>query len=159
MSIGNERVAGPLQQALPAAVLLALGLWVGFVSFTPEDPQPYLFPQIISVALVFLSSMALVRAIRRGNRTGAGMDTGQFVRIIPVVLVMAGYVFLLIPNLGFYASAFVAFLTLFSFYDADSHALPRTWLKRFAITAGFISVIYLVFALALQVQTPRGWLI
>ena len=63
----QDQVAGRFQQCLPVLATLALGLWIAYESFTVEDPQPYLFPQLISVAMIGLSAAALFRAIRGAN--------------------------------------------------------------------------------------------
>ncbi len=152
----QPEVAGRFQQSLPAAALLALGLWVGYTSFNTEDPQPYLFPQLISVALVLLSGMALFRAFKGTNRTGAGVPLDQLGRIAPAIGLMLVCVFVMLPELGFYSGSALGFFILFSLYDPASHKSPAVWLKRLVITAGFMTLIYVVFALGLQVQTPRG---
>ena len=51
--------AGRLQQSLPAALIVGLAVWVAYVSFNVDDPEPYLFPRLVSVGLVFLSGLAL----------------------------------------------------------------------------------------------------
>lgn len=152
----QNQVAGPFQQALPALATLGLGLWVAYVSFSVEDPQPYLFPQLISVAMILLSCSALLRAVRGRNRTGAGVPLDLLFNIAPAIVVMLAYILVLAPYLGFYTGAATAFLMLYSLYDPNSHFSIRTWIMRIATTIAFISVIYLVFALGLQVQTPRG---
>ena len=152
----QDQVAGRVQQSIPVLVTLGLGLWIAYESFTVEDPQPYLFPQLISIAMIGLSAAALFRAVRGANRTGAGIPVDLLLRIAPGIAVMLVYVLVLAPQLGFYTGSAVGFFTLYSLYDPNSHQSVRTWLTRIAITAGFMLVIYLVFALALQVQTPRG---
>ncbi len=152
----QEQVAGRLQQSLPVLATLALGLWIAYASFSVDDPQPYLFPQLISVAMILLSVSALVRAIRGANRTGVGIPLDLLLRIAPGIAVMLAYVLVLAPQLGFYTGSAVGFLTLYSLYDPKPHLSIRTWAMRIAVTVGFMLVIYLVFALALQVQTPRG---
>ncbi|KUO60743.1 MAG: hypothetical protein APF80_11645 [Alphaproteobacteria bacterium BRH_c36] len=152
----SENVAGRLQQTIAAAIILALGLWVAFVSFSVSDPQPYLFPQLISVAMVGLAALALVRAARGANRTGAGMSLHQLRMIAPAIALMLAYVLIAIPTLGFYTAATLAFFTLYTLFDPSSHQKPSTWLVRIAVTVGFMALIYVVFAMGLRVQTPRG---
>jgi Tripartite tricarboxylate transporter TctB family len=157
--VSNDRdtdVAGRLQQTIAAAAILGVGVWVAYVSFSVRDPQPYLFPQLISVVMLALAGFALVRALMGTNRTGTGMSIERLVAITPALLVMLLYIFVLIPALGFYAAATVAFFTLYTVYDPTSHKKPSTWLTRIVVTAGFMALIYLVFALGLRVQTPRG---
>ncbi len=152
----HEQVAGRIQQTLPAVAILLLGLWVGYTSFSVEDPQPYLFPQLISVAMLLLGAIALARALKGQNRTGGGLSLDQLTRIAPAITVMLLYVLLLAPQLGFYTGSALGFLSLYTLYDPNSHTSPATWLRRLIITVGFMSLIYVVFALGLKVQTPRG---
>jgi hypothetical protein len=149
-------VAGRTQQTIVAAGILALGCWVAYVSFAVEDPQPYLFPQLIAVLMVVLAALSLLRAVRGGNRTGAGVSGAQFLRIAPLLAMMLLYIFVLAPKLGYYLGATIAFFAIYTLYDPNPHVKPKTWLVRTAVTAGFIAVIYTVFALGLRVQTPRG---
>lgn len=153
-----SKVAGRWQQAIPASVVLALAVWVSFVSFNVRDPEPYLFPRLISLAMLGLSGVAFWRALRGGNRTGAGIDGRTMLNITPGVVLMIIYVFVLAERLGFYASSCVVFLSLYALYDPNPHSV-RVWGRRLVITAGFMVVLYLIFALVLRVQTPRGILI
>ncbi|MBU2582043.1 MAG: tripartite tricarboxylate transporter TctB family protein [Alphaproteobacteria bacterium] len=155
----SDNVAGRLQQAVAAGVVLALGLWIALVSFSVEDPQPYLFPQLIAVAFVGLAVVAFLRALRGANRTGSGMSVEQLQNTAPAIALMLAYIFVAIPTLGFYAAATLAFFVLYSLYDPKSHKLASTWLMRVAVTAGFMTLIYVVFAMGLRVQTPRGMFI
>ena len=151
-----REVAGRMQQTVVAALILALGCWIAYVSFAVEDPQPYLFPQLIASIMVGLALYSLVRAVRGSNRTGTGIAAEQVLRIAPLLAVMLIYVFALAPKLGFYVGAAVAFFTIYTLYDPHSHLNPKSWLMRIAVTAGFIAILYAVFALGLRVQTPRG---
>lgn len=149
-------VAGRLQQSVAAVIILAVAGWITIVSFDVEDPQPYLFPQLFSGIMIALSLMALLRAARGKNRTGAGVGGRQFLNIAAGLAIMLVYVFALAEWLGFYSAAFLAMLTLYSLYDPQPHRNPRTWAVRLAVTVGFVAVIYAVFALGLKVQTPQG---
>ncbi len=151
----SSNVAGRWQQVIPAGIVLALAVWISFVSFNVKDPEPYLFPRLIALAMLGLAAVAFRRALRGGNRTGSGFDARTMLNIAPGVVLMILYVFVIAERLGFYASSFFVFLTLFSLYDPAPHT-PRIWAKRLIITAGFMVVLYLIFALVLRVQTPRG---
>lgn len=153
---GEHDVAGRAQQSIAAGIILALGVWIAFVSFNVDDPQPYLFPQLISVVMVGLAAASLWRALRGANRTGAGMTYSAFQRIAPAIAIMLLYVFVLAPKLGYYLGATIAFFATYTLYDPQSHAKLKSWILRAAITAGFISILYVVFAMGLRVQTPRG---
>ncbi|MGF1619444.1 MAG: tripartite tricarboxylate transporter TctB family protein [Rhodomicrobiaceae bacterium] len=152
----SPEVAGRTQQTIVAAGILALGCWVAYVSFAVKDPQPYLFPQLIAATMVVLAVLSLIRAARGGNRTGAGVSGGQLLRIAPLLAMMLLYIFVLAPKLGYYVGAAISFFAIYTFYDPNPHVKPKSWLMRIAVTAGFVAVLYMVFALGLRVQTPRG---
>ncbi len=157
MSDGAQS-AGRRQQVVPAGILLLLALWVTYVSFDVSDPQPYLFPRLIALAMLGLAALAFLRALRGRDRTSSGLDPKLLREIAPGLALMALYIFLAAEWLGFYAASTLAFLALYSLYDPASHAAPRVWARRLAVTAGFMLVLYGVFALLLRVQTPRGLL-
>ncbi len=149
-------VAGRLQQSAAALAILAVAGWIAVIGFDVEDPQPYLFPQLISVIMVALALAATARAVRGLNRTGIGIGRGKFLNIAPGLAVMLVHVFVLADWLGFYAAAFLGMLTLYALYDPSPHLAPRTWAVRLAVTLGFVAIVYAVFALGLKVQTPQG---
>lgn len=151
--------AGRWQQALSAGLLVLLALWVAYVSFDVRDPEPYLFPRLIAIALLGLASLAFLRALQGRNRTGKGIERSTVIAIAPGLVVMAVYVFLAAEWLGFYLASALAFLAVYSLYDPGSRLAPRVWAGRLTVTLGFIALLYAVFALLLQVQTPRGLLL
>ena len=148
--------AGRLQQSVAAAIVLAVACWIAFVSFDVEDPQPYLFPQLFSGVMVALALIVAVRAARGLDRTAAGIGGRTLRHIAPGLAVMLIHVFALAEWLGFYAAAFLAMFVLYSLYDPSPHRKARSWAVRLAVTAGFIAVIYAVFAQGLRVHTPEG---
>ena len=151
-----ETPAGRLQQTVAAAIILAVACWIAFVSFHVEDPQPYLFPQLFSAFMAVLALIVVFRAARGLDRTAAGIAGRTFRNIAPGLAVMLVYVFLLAEWLGFYVAAFLAMFVLYSLYDPSPHRSVRSWAVRLAVTAGFVAVIYAVFAQGLKVHTPEG---
>ena len=152
----EHSIASRQQQTLSATVVLGFALWIAYVSFRVEDPQPYLFPQLISIALVGLAVATLVRALRGARNAGEGLSLRQTVALAPAIALMLLYVIVLAPVLGYYTAAAIAFFGLHTLYDSEPHSSLRSWGIRLAVSSGFISIIYVVFALGLQVQTPRG---
>ena len=148
--------AGRLQQPIAAAIILAAACWIAFVSFDVEDPQPYLFPQLFSGIMAVLAVIVALRSVRSRDRTAAGIGRPTFRNIAPGLVVMLIYVFALAEWLGFYAAAFLAMFILYSLYDPSPHRRLRSWAVRLAVTAGFMAVIYAVFAQGLKVHTPKG---
>ena len=153
-------VAGRLQQSGRRSHQWTGGCrgWITIVSFDVGGFRSRsLFPRSsFPGSWVALSLMALLRAVRGRNRTGAGISGQQFLNIAAGLAVMLVYVFALAEWLGFYSAAFLAMLTVYSLYDPQPHGKVRTWAVRLAVTVGFVAVIYAVFALGLKVQTPQG---
>ena len=144
------------QQVIPAAMVVALAGWVSYVSFAVEDPEPYLFPRLVAVALLLLSLLAFARAMAGRNRTGGGLRAGIVKNVAPGIAVMCVFVFFAAEFLGFYAASALTFFAIVTLYDPSSHRHPRTWAMRFVVMLGFMAVMYGLFSLLLKVQTPRG---
>lgn len=155
----HHDVAGRVQQTIPSGIVLLLAIWITFVSFNVDEARPYLFPRLIAVALLVLAAISFQRALRGKSRTGSGLDRQVVLNLIPGVVVMLVYVFYLAEFLGFYAASFAAFLVLYTLYDPNELTDARNWMHRLVISAGFMAVMYGLFALLLKVQTPRGILI
>ena len=75
--------------------------------------------------------------------------------LAPGLIVMVIYVFWAAKGLGFYTATAIAFFILLSLYDPAPHGEIKSWGKRVLITAGFMVVIYGLFAQLLYVFTPR----
>lgn len=138
-----------------ALVLAVILYWLGS---SASNPDAFLFPRLISIGMGLLGAAVLVSA------SGQTTDASRPVRIsipwrtvIPILLIFLAYRWAM-EALGFYATAFAVFLFIVSLYAPDPHS-PRAIAKRVAVSAAFVGVIYLLFALLLRVQTPRGILI
>ncbi len=148
--------AGRAQHLILSAIILLTALTVGWLSFTREPAAAFLFPRLISIAFILLAVWNFVRAALGLAKTGGGIDRTTLVNLLPGVVVMAIYILLGARNLGFYAASTITFLVLYSIYDPAPLTSVRDWLKRVAISLAFMAIIYILFALTLQVQTPRG---
>ena len=144
-----------MSDILPAGLVFALSLLVTYASFSVGDPEPYLFPRLITLGMTGLSLLALVQAFVDAKPAGGSYGLSLIGCIAPGIAVMLIYVFALTEWLGFYVSSTIAFFVLFSLYDPADH-VPSVLAKRAVITAVFMVVIYCVFTLILRVQTPRG---
>jgi len=145
-----------LQFILPALAVLLLAATVAFLSFTREPAEAFLFPRLVSVAMLLLAAWNFIRAARGVSRVGSGVSLNTLLTILPGLAVLLIYIFFAAKTLGFYVSSLITFFVLFSLYDPDSHSNWRTWLKRIVISVAFMMVIYALFTLLLKVQTPRG---
>ena len=145
-----------IQHLVPATIVLALALVVAGLSFTQEPAGAFLFPRIISVFFVALAGWNFARAAMGLARVGGGIGAGTFKNLLPGLVVMAILVFVAARGLGFYTSSTLAFLAIYSIYDPKPLTSAEAWIKRLVVTLVFMTVIYILFALLLKVQMPRG---
>ncbi len=145
-----------LQHLLPNAFVTGLAAVVTWISFTQEPAAAYLFPRLISVIMLVMAVWSLARAALGISRVGTGLTAEVALNLAPGVALILIYVFWAAKTLGFYTASTIAFLLLFTIYDPTPITNVRGWGKRIVITAAFMAVIYALFTLLLQVQTPRG---
>ena len=108
--------------------------------------------------MLVLATWNFARAALGLARVGTGLSPDIFRAILPGVVIMLIQVFFAAKMFGFYASSLVMFVVLFAVYDPAPHNEVKSWIKRFVIATAFMAIIYGLFALLLQVQTPRGLL-
>lgn len=144
-----------LQHVLPSAIITIISIWVCWISYTQTPAEAFLFPRLISTLFVLLSLWTLGEALLGKSKETDGINWALLRNIAPGVLVAIIYVFWAAKGLGFYTATSIAFFVLLTLYDPNSHSDPKSWGKRLAITAGFIAVMYGLFAKILKVYTPR----
>lgn len=148
--------ASRFQHSVMAFAVLVVAIIVAWLSFTEEPAEAFLFPRLIAMFFVVLAVWNFGRAALGLARVGEGMTLAQAGNKLPGLLVAGALVFYGAKFLGFYTSATLAMLAITTLYDPAPYWSPSAWLKRIVITLGFMAVIYGLFALLLQVQTPRG---
>ncbi|MEM8750521.1 MAG: tripartite tricarboxylate transporter TctB family protein [Pseudomonadota bacterium] len=148
-----------LQHIIPGLVVFGLAAIVTWLSFTQQPAESFLFPRVISIAFIGLATWNLIRAAAGLAKVGSGFDATMVRNIAPGLIVMLMTVFWAAKALGFYTASSLAFFAIYSIYDPVPLSSTKDWIKRLIITALFMGVIYGLFALLLQVQTPRGILL
>ena len=143
------------QHIIPSGIIAAIGLWVAYISFTQEPAQAFLFPRIIATIFVVLSLWAFGKALLGLSKVGSGVSWQMIRNMAPGLAVMAIYAFYAAKGLGFYTATAIAFFIAVSLYDPAPHNEVKSWTKRLLITAGFIAVMYFLFAEVLKVWTPK----
>lgn len=144
------------QHLLASLVILIVALIVGWLSFTQEPAEAFMFPRLISIFFVVLAIWNFARAALGLSKVGEGLDGLTFLAIVPGLIVALVYVFWAAKTVGFYASSTITFLTIYTLYDPTPLLDGRGWFRRIIVTLVFMAVIYGLFALLLKVQTPRG---
>ena len=112
------------------------------------------FPRVIIIIMGILSILLLVQTlaaqkIQKGKPFPWKSFAGMFVLIVSY--------FFFMEKIGFYVSAFLFFIAAALIFDKTDFQLKRV-LSRIAVSAGFTCVIYFLFKLVLNVQTPTGLL-
>lgn len=125
------------------------------MSFFQENSEVFLFPSIVSMAMLALSLISLVR--EAFALCVDDFEAFPFMRQVPSLVIMVGGVSL-VEVLGIYTSAFLV-LSLVSFiYSPETNTKIR-FRKSLIFAIGFSLFMYLLFSIILNVQTPRGLLI
>ena len=143
------------QHIIPSGIIAFVGIWVAYVSYTQTPSEAFLFPRLISTVFVILALWTFGKAVLGLSKVGLGVSMSMFTNLLPGLLVMVVYVFWAAKGLGFYTGTALAFFVALSLYDPAPHSEVKSWIKRLTITAGFIAVMYLLFALVLKVWTPK----
>lgn len=143
------------QHIVPSGIVAAVGLWVAYVSYTQEPAAAFLFPRLISTVFVVLALWTFAKACLGWSKVGQGVSPQLIRNMAPGLVIMGLYVFWAAKGLGFYTATTIAFFAALSLYDPAPHTELKSWIKRLVITACFIGVMYLLFAVVLKVWTPR----
>lgn len=144
-----------VQHIVASGFIAAVGMWVAWVSYTQQPAEAFLFPRLISTIFVVLAVWTFVKAILGWTKVGHGVSRRDFVWLLPGLIIALIYIFWAAKAVGFYTAGTIAFFMLLSFYDPAPHGEAKTWIKRVTITAGFLAVMYGLFAMLLKVYTPR----
>ena len=145
-----------LQHIIPAVIIFGLAAIVTWLSFTQQPAESFLFPRVISIFFIGLAAWNLARAATGRAKIGSGLSATMFRNLIPGLVVMLFFVFFAAKALGFYVASALSFFAVYSIYDPAPYSNAKNWIKWGLVTAAFMAVIYSLFALVLQVQTPRG---
>ncbi len=143
------------QHIMASGLVAAVGLWVAYVSYTAEPAAAFLFPRIISTVFVVLALWTFGKAVLGRTKVGNGLSAQAIKNILPGLAVALIFVFWAAKALGFYTASTAAFFILLSLYDPAPHSAASSWVRRLIITAGFLAVMYALFAMLLNVYTPR----
>ena len=143
------------QHIIASGVVAAVGIWVTYVSYTQEPAAAFLFPRMISTVFVVLALWTFGKALMGRSKVGTGLSVTAMKNIAPGLIVALIYIFWAAKGLGFYTASTITFFILLSLYDPAPNSELRSWIKRIIITAGFLAVMYGLFAVLLNVYTPR----
>ena len=143
------------QHIIASGLVAAVGITVAYVSYTQEPAAAFLFPRLISTVFIVLALWTFGKAGLGHPKVGNGLDRRSMMNILPGLIVALIFVYWAAKQLGFYTASTATFFILLSLYDPASHNEVKSWIKRVIITAGFLAVMYGLFAKLLNVFTPR----
>jgi len=136
------------------AILVGVGIYA--LASSADNQEAYLFPRLTGVGMIVCAVALLIEKITQPLVLDK-VKLVPWLTVAPALAIFAAYIYVA-EDLGFYASAFVAFFALVSIY-APERRLLAGWIKRFTVSVLFITAMYSIFSLLLKVQTPRGILI
>lgn len=143
------------QHIIASGLIAAIGVSIAYISFTQEPAQAFVFPRLISSVFAVLAIWTFVKALSGRTKVGNGISGQAMRNMLPGLIITIIYVYWAAKALGFYTATAAAFFLLLSFYDPAPHSEWKSWVKRILITAGFMAVMYGLFAQLLNVFTPR----
>lgn len=143
------------QHVIASGLIAGIGISIAYISFTQEPADAFIFPRLISSVFAVLAIWTFVKAVLGRTKVGNGISVVAMRNMAPGLIVAVIYVFWAAKGLGFYTATALAFFILLSLYDPAPHSEVKSWVKRSLITAGFMAVMYGLFALLLNVFTPR----
>lgn len=143
------------QHIVASGLVAAVGIAVAYLSYTQQPSEAFLFPRLISTVFVVLALWTFGKAVLGKTKVGNGLTRTELVHILPGLIVALVFVYWAAKGLGFYTASTLAFFILVSLYDPAPHNELKSWIKRIIITAGFLAVMYGLFAMLLTVFTPR----
>ncbi len=137
-----------------AVYALTVSAVFAFLSFYNTDAETYLFPRIIAVVLAILSVILFISNSASGDNTGHG-ESRYFSDIWPGLII--GFIFLLVmEDLGFYISSFLAFLAVLIVYGKRGISDLKALVTKVGVSVAFLFILYLLFWNGLHVRTPTG---
>ncbi|KIC42127.1 hypothetical protein RA27_01610 [Ruegeria sp. ANG-R] len=143
------------QHVFGSGLVFAVGLWVTWVSYTQQPAEAFLFPRLIASVFVVLAGWTFGKAVMGLSKVGNGVTRTMFLNMLPGLVITLIYVFWAAKSLGFYTATAIAFFILLSIYDPAPHDEAKSWMKRCIITGVFVTVMYGLFAMLLNVYTPK----
>ena len=143
------------QHIIASGIVAGVGISVCYLSYTQQPAEAFVFPRLISTVFAVLAIWTFGKAVIGKTKVGNGLSREALSRIAPGTIVALIYVFWAAKALGFYTASTIAFFMLLSLYDPAPHNEMKSWIRRVLITAGFLAIMYGLFAMLLNVYTPR----
>lgn len=143
------------REVIVAALCVALSVVLYAGLGTIEEPRATIFPRVVIVAIGALSLLLLGQALL-AKKEAAAVDRRKYpwARFLLLFGLIVVY-FAVMETLGFYASAFLFYMAVCLIFGR-SEFTPRRALLWTASAAGLVAVLFVLFRVVLEVQTPKG---
>jgi hypothetical protein len=144
-----------IERIIGVACVLLAGLlyWAGSGH---DFPDAYQFPNLVAAVMAVLGLVMLLLTWTPYADKEAVVETVSWRRLWPALLILVLYI-ATAEYIGFMTSAFMAFTSIGLVYGTP---LPGANVRRcLPIALAFVTTLYVIFVVLLQVQLPTGWLI
>jgi Tripartite tricarboxylate transporter TctB family len=121
-----------------------------------EDPRAITFPRTVITIMGILSALLLIQGLVMkvpGGEKSLGYPWLRFLLLFGLIVVYLA----VSETLGFYLSAFLFFVTV-TYVMGRADLSPKKAATRALGSAVFTGVLFILFSVLLEVQTPRGLL-
>ncbi len=122
-----------------------------------EDPRATIFPKTIIILMGIFSLLLIVQDLtlkrKESKETDKRYPWGRFISLFAIIVIYLA----VSEKLGFYLSAFLLVVTVCFVFKEKKISAKKALLNAFG-AAAFTGVLFLLFSVILEVQTPRGLL-
>ena len=151
-------IARRLIQNKPIFILIGLAVGISWASFQGAG-SAYIFPKLLAVLLLLTALPELLLTLFATDRAPRSIDKHKIRQLFPGLIGLGIYIFVA-EAAGFYAAAAALMAALIFYYAHRLAALTRRKIiAHMLFIAGFLGILYALFSVVLQVQTPTGWLL
>lgn len=142
------------RRVMVASFVFLLSLVIFSAGYFQENKEAYLFPIIVAIVMLICSFISLMREFF--DLCLEDYQGFPFVRQLPALAFMIAGVWLL-EILGMFTTTFLILLSVSYWYSPLENNRKRL-IRSLIFSGGFCIVMYLLFAVSLNVQLPRGLL-
>ena len=121
-----------------------------------EDPRAITFPRTVITIMGILSALLLIQGLvmkTPGAEKGPSYPWLRFLMLFGMIVLYLA----VSETLGFYLSAFLFFVAV-TYVMGSADLSPKKAATRALSSAVFTGVLFVLFSVILEVQTPRGLL-
>jgi hypothetical protein len=118
-----------------------------------DEPRAVTFPKTIIIIMIILSALLLLQGllVKSAEEKGPSYPWLRFLILFGLIVVY----FAVSESLGFYTSAFLFFIAVTYILGKNDLTMKKAGLRALS-SAIFTGVLFMLFSVMLEVQTPRG---